>query len=144
VGLPIDEDIFSRAQDLLTARRGTRGPHKPHKSQHAYALRGLLFCGVCERRMQGHWANHAPYYRCRFPAEYALANRVSHPLNVTLRQDALLGPLDEWLASKFEPRHLPTTIAELAAAAIGQTVPHATEDEINAKIAECDRKLDRA
>jgi site-specific DNA recombinase len=112
-------------------------------SRHAYAVRGLLFCGVCERRMQGHWANHAPYYRCRFPAEYALANRVSHPLNVTLRQDALLGPLDKWLASKFEPRHLPATIDELAAAAIGQTVPRAAKDEINAKIVECDRKLDQ-
>jgi hypothetical protein len=55
------------AQDLLTARRGTHRPHKPHKSRHAYALRGLLFCGVCDRRMQGHWANAVPYYRCRFP-----------------------------------------------------------------------------
>jgi site-specific DNA recombinase len=142
--LIIDEDTFGRAQDLLTARRGTRGPHKPHKSRHAYALRGLLFCGVCDRRMQGHWANQAPYYRCRFPAEYALANRLTHPLNVTLRQDALLGPLDEWLASKFDPRNLPVTIDELlAAAAISQTVPHAAEDEINAQIAQCDRKLDQ-
>jgi site-specific DNA recombinase len=138
----IDEDTFQRAQDLLAARRGTPGPHKPHKSRHAYALRGLLFCGVCDRRMQGHWANAAPYYRCRFPAEYALANRVSHPLNVTLRQDALLGPLDEWLASKFEPPHLAATIDELAAAAaISGPEAHPEEHKIHAKIAECDRKL---
>jgi hypothetical protein len=32
--------------------------------------------------MQSHCANSAPYYRCRFPAEYALANRIKHPLNV--------------------------------------------------------------
>jgi site-specific DNA recombinase len=142
--LIIEEETFSRVQDLLTARRGTRSPHKPHKSRHAYALRGLLFCGVCERRMQGHWANQAPYYRCRFPAEYALANRLTHPLNVTLRQDALLAPLDEWLASKFEPRHLRATIDELAAAAvIDQPEPRAQEDEISTKTAECDRKLDQ-
>ena len=66
--------------------------------------------------MQGHWANAAPYYRCRFPRKYALANRSRHPLNVTLRQDALLEPLDAWLAGKFEARHLPTTIDELTAA----------------------------
>lgn len=66
--------------------------------------------------MQGHWANAAPYYRCRFPSEYALANRVEHPLNVTLRQDVLLEPLDGWLAAKFGPRYLPATIDELAAA----------------------------
>ena len=33
--------------------------------------------------MQGHWANQMAYYRCRFPAEYALANQIDHPLNVT-------------------------------------------------------------
>jgi site-specific DNA recombinase len=132
-----------KAQDLLDARRGTSGPHKPHKSRHAYALRGLLFCGVCERRMQGHWANAAPYYRWRFPAEYALANRLHHPLNVSLRQDALLDPLDEWLASKFEPRHLPATIDELAAAAASLSGPSSGEDQISAKLAECDRKLNQ-
>jgi hypothetical protein len=47
----------------------------------------------------------------------ALANKISHPWNVTLRQDVLLGPLDEWLAGKFGPRYLPAIINELAAAA---------------------------
>jgi hypothetical protein len=41
--------------------------------------------------MQSHWVNDAPYYRCRFPAEYALANRVQHPLNINLREDAVIG-----------------------------------------------------
>jgi site-specific DNA recombinase len=137
----IDDETFQKAQDLLAARRGIQGAHKPHRSKHAYALRGLLFCGVCDRRMQGHWANAAPYYRCRFASEYALANRVHHPLNVTLRQDTLLEPLDAWLASKFEPRHLPATIDELAAATSARPEPPPEEDEINTKIAECDRKL---
>jgi site-specific DNA recombinase len=39
--------------------------------------------GACERRMQGHWVNDAPYYRWRFPAEHALANRMEHPVNVS-------------------------------------------------------------
>jgi site-specific DNA recombinase len=39
--------------------------------------------------MQGNWTNAAPYYRCRFPSEYALANRVEHPLNATFRQTVL-------------------------------------------------------
>jgi hypothetical protein len=126
--------------ELLAARRGGRPEHKPHRSKHAYALRGVLYCGLCQRRMQGHWANAAPYYRCRFPSEYALANRIDHPLNVTLRQDALLDPLDEWLASKFEHPHLAATIDELLTA----SVPHQAQpeqDDVKAKIAECDRKL---
>lgn len=137
--LIVDDETFGRAQELLAARRGTHGPHKPHRSSHDYALRGILFCGVCQRRMQGHWANAAPYYRCRFPAEYALANRVEHPLNVTLREDVLLEPLDGWLASKFDPRHLPTTIDELAAATSVQ--PETPTDDTDGKIADCDRKL---
>jgi hypothetical protein len=137
----IDDATFQRAQDLLTARRGVRGPHKPHKSRHAYVLRGLLFCAICERRMQGHWANAAPYYRCRFPNEYAVANKVQHPLNVTLRQDVLLDPLDEWLASKFELPYLPATIHELTAAASTPEQADTAEGEIKAKIDDCDRRL---
>ena len=45
-------------------------------------------CGSCERRMQRHWANSAPHCRCRSPAEYALTNRVEHPLNACLREGA--------------------------------------------------------
>ena len=90
--------------------------------------------------MQGHWANPAPYYRCRFPSEYALANHVSHPLNVTLRQDILLDPIDEWLASKFGPECVPGTIDEQAAVITPPEVnPGAAE--IDAQIAGCDRKL---
>lgn len=43
--------------------------------------------------MQGHWINSAPYYRCRFPAEYALANKLDHPRNVYLREDAFADPV---------------------------------------------------
>ncbi len=37
---------------------------------------------------------------------------MQHPLNVTLRQDAVLEPLDAWLASKFAPRLQRTVRAE--------------------------------
>jgi site-specific DNA recombinase len=87
-----------------------------------------------------HAASAAPYYRCRFPSEYALANRVHHPLNVTLRQDALLEPLDGWLASKFEPCHLGGTINELAAASVAHEIDPGNA-ELDTKITDCDRKL---
>jgi site-specific DNA recombinase len=100
----IDAETFQRAQDILAARG--RGPcqHKPHDRRRAYAFAGSLFCGVCERRMQGHWVNQAPYYRCRFPGEYALANRVRHPRNVYLRQDAFEAKINRWLTKLFDPR----------------------------------------
>ncbi len=137
----IDPDTFQKAQDILVARRGVRGEHKPHRSKRAYELRGVLYCGLCQRRMQGHWANAAPYHRCRFPSEYALANKLDHPLNGTLRQDALLPPLNEWLASKFEPTHLTATIDELLAATIPLKAQPDDGDDISGKIADCDRRM---
>jgi hypothetical protein len=139
--LLISDEIFSRAQAMLSARRVMPAEHKPHRSKHDYALRGLLLRGLCSRRMQGLWANEAPYYRCRFPSEYALANLVSHPRNVTLRQDAILMPLDTWLTRKFGRQHLAETIDELAAAAALPAGPAAAREDVQAKIATCERKL---
>ncbi|MEV7968092.1 recombinase zinc beta ribbon domain-containing protein [Sphaerisporangium sp. NPDC088356] len=51
-------------------------------------------CGICDRRMQGHWSNEAAYYRCRYPEEYARANRVTHPRNVYLREVDIVPKLD--------------------------------------------------
>jgi len=48
------------------------------------SLRSARAHRTCGRRMGSHWVNGLPYYRCRFPAEYALANRIEHPLNVSL------------------------------------------------------------
>ena len=68
---------------------GAAGPlSTSHAAMRACAFGGSMFCGVCERRMQGQWVSHAPYYRFRFPAGYALASKLSHPRNVYLREDA--------------------------------------------------------
>jgi site-specific DNA recombinase len=32
---------------------------------HRYQLTGLLVCGLCGRRLEGHWVNRRPGYRCR-------------------------------------------------------------------------------
>jgi site-specific DNA recombinase len=60
---------------------------------------------------------------------------------VTLRQDALLESLDTRLVSKFAPRHLSATVDELASTTAGQPGPSCAEDDLKAKITECDRKL---
>lgn len=138
----IDRETFDQVQAMLNGRASKHAEHKPHRTRRPYALRGCLWCGICERRMQSHWANDAPYYRCRFPAEYALANRVEHPLNVTLRETAILGQIDGWLAREFAPHRLTETIHDLAAAQHPGTAAHAGDNEETArKITECDRKL---
>jgi site-specific DNA recombinase len=41
--------------------------------------------------MSGKGNNGQAYYLCRFPTEYALANRVSHPEQVYLKEADVLG-----------------------------------------------------
>jgi hypothetical protein len=73
----ISKEDFELAQATL-AGRGSRTQHKPHSRPRRYALRSVIFCGLCDRRMSGKWNNDQAYYLCRFPTEYALAKGL-HP-----------------------------------------------------------------
>lgn len=61
----IDAEIFERAQAVRHAR-GAADERSPRRTPRPYALRGLVRCGVCGRRMQGSWNNSKPHYRCVF------------------------------------------------------------------------------
>jgi site-specific DNA recombinase len=137
----IDMEIFEQVQQIMAGRG--RGPaiHKPHRSRHDYTLRGCMFCAICHRRMEGHWANKAPYYRCRFPVEYAIANQIEHPRNVSVREDTVLPKLDQWLAVEFAPHRIEATIEALAAVADERTSDPTLCERANLQVAECDRKL---
>lgn len=138
----IDTETFAAAQEAFRARGREPISHRPHPARHPYILRGRLICGLCERRMQGYRSHDIPYYRCRFPNEYGLANRVKHPRNVYLREDLVVPQLDCWLCKYFAPHRRQETVAAILAS---QT--DVTEDAAVAKaketISECDRKLDR-
>ncbi|MEP7026011.1 MAG: zinc ribbon domain-containing protein [Actinomycetota bacterium] len=127
----------------MLAARG-RGPcqHKPHARPRGYSFAGAVICGVCQRRMQGQWVNQAPYYRCRFPAEYALANKISHPRNVYLREDAFETEVTGWLAGIFAPSRLPETIDQMVSAQQDRGGDAAAE-AIRARIADASIKMDR-
>jgi site-specific DNA recombinase len=139
----ITPEEFQQAQDLQAA--GVRRPvdRKPHRSRHDYAFKGLVWCGSCERRMQGHWANDQCYYRCRYPNEYALANKIDHPRNVYLREAAILDPLDAWLAQVFAPTRMRDTLRRLSEASTIDD-QHALEAEAARRaLADCDQRLSR-
>ena len=121
--LIIDDDTFAQAQQLLAAKNDRQIVKRPHASPRPYVLRGLLYCGICERRMQGTWNNHQTYYRCMFPSQYALANKIDHPRTVYLREIEVLPKLDDWLTRTLDPAHLPATLDDLAAAQTDQPVP---------------------
>jgi hypothetical protein len=53
-----------------------------------------MFHESCGRRMQGTWNHGAAHYRCRYPSEYAIANKIDHPPSVYLREDAIIDDVD--------------------------------------------------
>ncbi len=58
----IDAATFEQAQARRLARSGT-GQRGPRRSPRLYLLRGILYCGICRRRMQGSSNNDAAYCR---------------------------------------------------------------------------------
>jgi len=141
----ITADDFAAAQAIMAdagrARRASREAHQ--RVMHPYVLRGRLYCGYCGRRMQGQYSNQAPYYRCRYPREYALASHVTHPGNVYLREADVLPAIDRWLLVIFAPHRLEQTIREMQAAQDPCPVRTPPAQDTEALIAGCDTRLAR-
>lgn len=138
----VSPELFERASNRLLAspRDGRR---KPRASERPYLLQRLLRCGTCHRRMQGNWNHDEAYYRCRFPAEYALANRIEHPKTIYVREAEIIPRLDEWLALLFEPGQLDETLEMLLAAQGPSAADEARIAAARRTLAECDAKLER-
>jgi DNA invertase Pin-like site-specific DNA recombinase len=141
----VSVEDFQQAQEILASRGGRQTGRRPKRVANTYLLRGLLHCETCKRRMQAQTTRRAlhtvVYYRCRYPQEYALANKVLHPQNVYIREDAVVGQLDRWLAGLFAPGRIETTVEAL----VGAQESGAAESEAIAaarrQVDECDRVL---
>ena len=138
----IGKDDFELAQATLSGR-GSKTQHKPHSQPRSYSLRGVLLCGLCGRRMSGNWNNGQTYYRCRYPSEYALANKVSHPKTVYLREADVLGRVDGWLAELFDPASIDATLSQLAehAAQLQDPAALARAEAARARMTEYDAEI---
>jgi site-specific DNA recombinase len=96
-----DED-FGMAQELLANPGGPAATRKLRRTSHPYLLQGLLYCGICDRRMHGTWNNNQAYYRCRPADRTPAATVTAHPRSVCLPEAAILAAVDAWLASQAE------------------------------------------
>ena len=99
----ISTQMFQDAQALLATRGRRSVDRKVRPAARPYALRGLLLCGICARKMQGPLVNNRAHYRCRYPSEYAASKELQHPRNVFLREDLVVPVVDRSLASLFAP-----------------------------------------
>ncbi|WP_327393188.1 recombinase family protein [Streptomyces sp. NBC_01186] len=138
----IDDATFARAQDIFHSKTRTGPAHGVQRTRRPYLLRGALICGVCERKMQGHWSHEQAYYRCRYPNEYGLANHVQHPRNLYVREAWVTRPLDDWPAKAFLPHRIDKTVDLMTATGPDTGHPDTTEStQARADIARCDAKL---
>jgi hypothetical protein len=135
----VDDETFGQARQLLAAKNARQVERRPRTSPRPYPLRGLLFCGMCQRRMQGTWNNNQAYYRCTYPSQYARTNHVQHPRTVYLREAEIMPELDGWLGRELDPARLPGTLADLADNEQDATPPEVIS--LRDEIAELDRKL---
>ncbi|HEU5024098.1 MAG TPA: recombinase family protein [Spirillospora sp.] len=62
-----------------------------------YRLSGLVVCGLCGRRMDSHWVNQRPGYRCRHGRTSANPPTPDQPKTLYVREDRLLDVLADHL-----------------------------------------------
>ncbi|WP_326809417.1 recombinase family protein [Streptomyces sp. NBC_01775] len=136
---------FQAAQAQQERRRNIAGVERMvGPTKRSYALRGLLRCGQCDRKMQGNYNNGLPNYRCRYPAEYARSASLPHPLTVYVREGALLPALDAWIARTFAPGRLKQTLQALhQAQSMTTPAPGPALEVARRTLADCDRRIDR-
>lgn len=81
-------------QDFVAAQSIRAIPQPADGSTRTYLLTGLLHCGVCDRRMEGHWTHDRAGYRCRHGRHNTQPSAgKKHGRNLYRRQDHLLDHL---------------------------------------------------
>ena len=96
--------------------------------------------GVVDRVHIGRSTASGPH-RCRFPAEYAAAEMVGHPLTAYVKEEAIVPRLDAWLATLFDETNLDRTREALAMAGEADDASEARAEAARRKIADCDQRL---
>ncbi|MEV7737942.1 MULTISPECIES: hypothetical protein [Streptomyces] len=136
----VNQETFEDVQRRMASRGPASGGRHVVRTRHGYVFKCLLVHGGCGPRMQGNWAHDQANYRCRFPREYAVANKIDHPLNVYLREADLCDPLDAWLTQGFAPARIEHSLTALEQA---QPTADIETEPLRRALADCDRKLAR-
>lgn len=105
VGL-VSEHEFVTAQTIKATRPTEDGTTR------TYLLTGLLRCGICHRRMDAHWVNDRPGYRCRHGHSSARSADAARPSNLYIREDHALAQLTHMHADLGNHRWTPEDLAD--------------------------------
>ncbi|BBZ67639.1 putative recombinase [Mycolicibacterium insubricum] len=133
-------DQLAQAVRLRTQARRGPGLVCSRESTVPYALRGLLFCAACGRRMQGAARPGKQttriLYRCELGKSRSVPVDLSdHPRTVYLREDEVIARLDEWIATLANPDDLARGQDMAPAAGAGYAAVQREISDVNSKIA---------
>ncbi|OXM60507.1 recombinase family protein [Amycolatopsis vastitatis] len=95
----VSERDFVAAQAVQVTRTASDGTRR------VYQLSGLVRCGSCGRRMDSHWINDRPGYRCRHGYTSAQPRPATGAKNLYLREDELLARIATHLHAHGGPAH---------------------------------------
>lgn len=135
----VSDELAEAVRLRMQSRRGP-GLVCSRESTVPYALRGLLYCAACGRRMQGAARPGKQttriLYRCEFGKSRSVPVDLSdHPRTVYLREDALTPRLDSWIASLANPDDLARGQDMHPTAGAGYAALQRQLGEVNRKIA---------
>ncbi|WP_237047756.1 recombinase family protein [Lentzea guizhouensis] len=110
----VDDETFVAVQGLRAAKPSKDGEVR------RYLLAGLVVCGLCGRRMDGHWVHGRAGYRCRHGFTSAKRRSDGEPRNLYVREDHLLEALPHLLARTAGPAQ------KRCGRGVGRSSPRAT------------------
>jgi hypothetical protein len=137
----VTAEDYARVQEHLGAGANRPATRQPRRTPRPYALRGILFCGACGRRMQGNWNHGKAHYRCRFASEYAGLRDDAHQATIYVREDEIVPRLDDWLAQLFDPDRVDETVEQLLEAGGPTDEDAARRDDAQRRLDDCDARL---
>lgn len=108
----VTEEFFEAAANRLSSGASPR-TRVPKGTPNRYSLRGMLSCGICGRTMQGAFRESRRkdgtgrvLYKCEPHKHRALPAEMQHPPSVYVREDAIIGPLNQWIEKLADPETL--------------------------------------
>jgi len=64
-------------------------------------FRGLISCGLCDRKMVGNPNHGRLYYRCTASRDFVRQHQISHPPALYLREDSIGDSVDRFLRDEL-------------------------------------------
>lgn len=138
-----------RERKAVVGLKGERARQSPS----AYALKGMIHCAICTRRMGAERYNRRGddpkrprhvRYRCRLrDLVPGSPDAAFHPANVRIKQADVLELLADWMADLFSPDGIDGTVEALVGAAAAPSLANTRVTQLEERLREAGVRLGR-